>query len=246
MLELKVVGTFEAFGFANSSFSRNPGIAVTISCSGTNNRQCVDTFGHENCPLGKKFWKTAFVGQRAKSNTGWLEANLSSAPSLGFIGSISRNALESFRLRICIVVAGFVRNRSKPQVAAADPVSHETNYKPHLGVDSMNERTYCMLLHFSVFAGCAAPLAGLIVPIVLWQLKKNEMPSVDEHGKMVMNFILSSLLYGVVFFALSFAIIGLPLMIALSIACVVLPIIGGIKASEGILWQYPLIINFVK
>ena len=110
----------------------------------------------------------------------------------------------------------------------------------------MNERTYCMLLHFSVFAGYAAPLAGLIVPIVLWQLKKNEMPSVDAHGKMVMNFILSSLLYGVVFFALSFVLIGIPLLIALSVVCIVFPIIGGIKANDGVLWQYPMIINFVK
>ena len=54
----------------------------------------------------------------------------------------------------------------------------------------MNEKTYCMLIHFSVFAGYAVPIAGLIVPIVLWQLKKNEMPSVDAHGKMVLNFIL--------------------------------------------------------
>ena len=110
----------------------------------------------------------------------------------------------------------------------------------------MNERTYCMLLHFSVFAGLAIPLAGLVVPIVLWQLKKNEMPSVDAHGKLVLNFILSSLLYTLVFVVLSFAIIGIPLLFALSIACIVLPIIGGIKANDGVLWQYPLIINFVK
>ena len=110
----------------------------------------------------------------------------------------------------------------------------------------MNEKTYCMLIHFSVFAGYAVPIAGLIVPIVLWQLKKNEMPSVDAHGKMVLNFILSSLLYAVVFFALSFVLIGIPLLIALSIACIVLPIIGGIKANDGVLWQYPLIINFIN
>lgn len=110
----------------------------------------------------------------------------------------------------------------------------------------MNERTYCMLLHFSVFAGLAIPLAGLIVPIVLWQLKKNEMPSVDAHGKMVLNFILSSMLYGVICGALVFAIIGIPLLMVLSVICVVLPIIGGIKANDGVLWQYPFVINFVK
>ncbi len=103
-----------------------------------------------------------------------------------------------------------------------------------------------MLLHFSVFAGLAVPLAGLIVPIVLWQLKKDEMPSVDAHGKMVLNFILSSMLYAVIFGALTFVLIGIPLLLALSVTCIVLPIIGGIKANDGVLWQYPLIINFVK
>ena len=110
----------------------------------------------------------------------------------------------------------------------------------------MNERTYCMLIHFSVFAVYAVPIAGLIVPIVLWQLKKNEMPSVDAHGKMVINVILSFILYGVVFIALTFVLIGIPLLIALSIAGIVLPIIGGIKANDGVLWQYPLVINFVN
>lgn len=110
----------------------------------------------------------------------------------------------------------------------------------------MSERTYCMLIHFSVFAGYAVPIAGLIVPIVLWQIKKDEMPSVDGHGKMVLNFVLSTMLYGIVCIPLTFVLIGIPLLIALSIAAVVLPIIGGVKANDGILWQYPLIINFVK
>jgi len=103
-----------------------------------------------------------------------------------------------------------------------------------------------MLIHFSVFAGYIAPLAGLIVPIVLWQIKKDELPSVDAHGKMVLNFILSVILYGIIGFALTFVLIGIPLLFALSIACIVFPIIGGIKANAGELWQYPLVINFVK
>lgn len=110
----------------------------------------------------------------------------------------------------------------------------------------MNERTWCMLIHFSVFAGYFAPVAGLVVPIILWQIKKDELPSVDAHGKMVLNFILSVLLYGVVGVVLSFAFIGIPLLFALSIASIVFPIIGGIKANAGEFWQYPLVINFVK
>ncbi len=110
----------------------------------------------------------------------------------------------------------------------------------------MNERTWCMLIHFSVFAGYLAPVAGLIVPIVLWQIKKNEIPAADAHGKMVVNFIFSALLYGLICFALTFVLIGIPLLFLLSIACIILPIIGGIKANAGELWQYPLVINFIK
>lgn len=109
----------------------------------------------------------------------------------------------------------------------------------------MNERTWCMLIHFSIFAGYVAPVAGLIVPIILWQIKKEEFPSVDAHGKMVLNFILSVMLYAVIGFLLTFVLIGIPLLFALSIVSIVFPIIGGIKANAGELWQYPLVIRFV-
>jgi len=42
-----------------------------------------------------------------------------------------------------------------------------------------------MFLHFSLLAGYVVPIAGLIAPIIIWQLKKNELPGLDEHGKVV-------------------------------------------------------------
>lgn len=110
----------------------------------------------------------------------------------------------------------------------------------------MNEKNWAMLIHLSIFSGYLVPFAGLVVPILIWQLKKNEFPSIDAHGKMVMNFILSMLIYGVICFALCFVFIGFPLLFALSIAGIVLPIIGAIKANDGILWNYPLMIQFFK
>ncbi|MEZ6095926.1 MAG: DUF4870 domain-containing protein [Pirellulaceae bacterium] len=40
-------------------------------------------------------------------------------------------------------------------------------------------------------------------------------------------------------------IIGFPLLLALAIAAVVLPIIGAIKANDGIAWKYPGTISFL-
>lgn len=102
-----------------------------------------------------------------------------------------------------------------------------------------NERNWGMFLHFSVFASYVVPLAGLVVPILIWQLKKEEYPSIDAHGKNVMNFLISMLIYSFAAVLLTFVLIGIPALIVLAIAGVVMPIIAGIKANQGEIWKYP-------
>lgn len=101
-----------------------------------------------------------------------------------------------------------------------------------------------MALHLSTLAGYIIPIAGLLVPILIWQLKKESMPELDPHGKTVANFLLSMFIYGVVAVLLSFIIIGIPLLIGLSVIGAIFPIIGGIKANDGIVWKYPMMIQF--
>lgn len=103
-----------------------------------------------------------------------------------------------------------------------------------------------MLLHLSIFAGIFLPLAGLVAPIVIWQVKKDELPGIDPHGKYVVNWIISQAIYFAAAFVLSFVLIGIPILIGLGIIAIVFPIIGGIKANNGQLWRYPLSINFLK
>ena len=103
-----------------------------------------------------------------------------------------------------------------------------------------------MCVHFSLLAGFLVPFAGLIVPITIWQLKKSDMPEIDIHGKIIANWIISLMVYTVISFILSFVLIGLPLLFALGIIGVVFPVIGGIKASNGEAWTYPLTIKFMK
>jgi len=109
-----------------------------------------------------------------------------------------------------------------------------------------NTRTWAMLLHLSVFAGYFVPVLGLLAPILIWQIKKSEMPELDAHGKMVINFLISMIIYFIGSCVLVFVVIGIFLLIALSIVGIVFPIIGGIKANNGELWKYPLVIPFLK
>ena len=101
-----------------------------------------------------------------------------------------------------------------------------------------------MFLHLSQLAGYVVPFGGLVVPILIWQIKKTELPGIDAHGKIVMNWLISALIYAVVSFILVFAFIGIPLLWAIGILAIIFPIIGGIKANNGELWKYPLSISF--
>ena len=105
---------------------------------------------------------------------------------------------------------------------------------------------WAFFLHLSVLAGLLVPLAGVVVPILIWQLKKAELPGLDVHGKNAVNWIISTVIYAVVCFVLTMVIIGVPLLIVLGVLGVVFPIVAAIKANKGEVWQYPFSIRVLK
>ncbi len=107
-------------------------------------------------------------------------------------------------------------------------------------------RQWGLFLHLSQFAGFVVPIAGLIAPIILWQVKKDELPGIDAHGKVVLNWILSELIYALVCIPLAFILIGIPMLLAVMVLAIVFPIVGGLKANEATVWPYPLSIPFFK
>lgn len=119
---------------------------------------------------------------------------------------------------------------------------------------SSKARTWCILCHVSALLGGALPALGhLIGPLIIWLLKKDEYPEVDAHGKESLNFQISMMIYAsalaVIVFVLLFVLVGfllIPLFGILYLADIVLVIIASIKASEGVLFRYPLTIRFLK
>ncbi len=107
-------------------------------------------------------------------------------------------------------------------------------------------REWAMFLHLSQLLGFLLPFGGVIAPLLIWQVKKDELPDIDDHGRVVMNWALSVLIYFVGAVVLAFVLIGIPLLLVLAVLAVVFPIIGGIKANEGELWRYPLSIPFFE
>ncbi len=107
-------------------------------------------------------------------------------------------------------------------------------------------RTWDMLCHLSALAGYLIPFGNLIGPLLIWQLKKNEFPSVNEHGKESLNFQISVTLYAIVCAVLILLLVGVFLLFVLGIANLVLVIIASIKANNAQPYRYPLTLRFLK
>lgn len=105
-------------------------------------------------------------------------------------------------------------------------------------------RLWATILHLSLLAGLVIPLGGLIVPVVIYLLKKDELPGLVPHGHVVFNWLISAVIYAVICMILIILFIGIFLIWILGLLALIFPIIGAIKANDGEIWPYPLSIRF--
>lgn len=108
-------------------------------------------------------------------------------------------------------------------------------------------RNWAMATHLTaLLGGFAGGLPAFVGPLVIWLMKRDQDGFIAEHAKEALNFNLSVLLYALISFVLSFILIGIPFLIAIGIAWLVLTIMAAIRASNGEGYRYPLTIRFVS
>ena len=90
------------------------------------------------------------------------------------------------------------------------------------------------------------PFANIIAPLIVWQMKKNDYPFVDDQGKEALNFQILVTLCMIVAIALCFVCIGLVIAPLLGIADIVLTIMACLKANAGVRYRYPVNWRLVK
>ena len=125
-------------------------------------------------------------------------------------------------------------------------MNYDMQYQPQTYLQTPEQKQMGLFLHLSQFANLILFPIGIILPIVLWQTQKDKMPALDAHGKMVVNWMISSTIYAIVSIILMFVLIGFLTILAVGIMGIVFPIIGAIKANNGEFWEYPLTIKFLK
>lgn len=111
---------------------------------------------------------------------------------------------------------------------------------------SKEECTWAMLAHLSTLLGFVGiPLANIIAPLVIWLIKKDTMPLVDDQGKEALNFQISLMIYGIVKHLLMLVVVGFFLLGALLIFDIVFTVIAAMNAQKGIAYRYPMTIRFL-
>ena len=106
-------------------------------------------------------------------------------------------------------------------------------------------RQLIVITHLSQLITLLIGFGSLLLPLFLWMTQKEKIYAMNEHGKRIVNFQLSLLVYSLICIPLILLLgLGLLGLIVIGIIAIVFPIINAIKASNGETPQYPLSLNF--
>ncbi len=124
---------------------------------------------------------------------------------------------------------------------------------PPAGNAQTDERQWAMFGHLSSLTGILTGGIGNIVgPLIVWQMKKDTMPFAADQAKEALNFNITLLIVSIALVLLSIVTLGFGLILAVpigtvvGIAWLVLTIMAGLKANEGVTYRYPLTLRLIK
>ena len=109
-----------------------------------------------------------------------------------------------------------------------------------VGVRS-EDKIWIVLSHLSVLLGL-----GVILPLIVFLVMKNDRPAVAENAKEALNFQISVYIYSFISVILMIVVIGVFLLIAIGFASLVLAIVAAVKSVDTGHYRYPLTIRLIK
>lgn len=103
------------------------------------------------------------------------------------------------------------------------------------------------IMHLTQLLTCLTGFGGLLVPLIIWITQKDAVKDLDTHGKAILNFQLSLLVW--VFISIPAILLfglGIVLLLFLGVISFILPIVNAIKASNGEAPSYFMTFNFIS
>jgi len=126
------------------------------------------------------------------------------------------------------------------------------------GTPSADEKLWALFAHLSILVGGAITggwafsIGCFVGPLVIWIIKKDTMPFVNDQAKEALNFAITVSIAFVALMILTVMTLGLgalltvPLMLVIGVTALVFVIIAAMKANEGVAYRYPFALRLVK
>ena len=107
---------------------------------------------------------------------------------------------------------------------------------------SQDDRTMAMIGHLSGI------IAGFIGPLIIWLINKEKADKgwLNDQAKEALNFQITIFIAYVIAGMLTLVLIGMLLIPIILIANLILCIMAGMKANEGVSYRYPFAIRLIK
>jgi uncharacterized Tic20 family protein len=112
---------------------------------------------------------------------------------------------------------------------------------------SKDERNWAMFAHISGFAVFLVwGIGGILGPLIIWLVRKDDMPFAAEQAREALNFQITILIAGLICWPLFFIFIGFVLAFIVVVYDVIFMVIAAVKASEGVAYRYPISLRLIS
>lgn len=139
----------------------------------------------------------------------------------------------------------------------SEPNEYITPPPPPTAAPSAEEKQWAMFAHLSallggLLTGAVGGWGCFLGPLIIWLVKKDTMPFVNDQAKEALNFNITVAAIFLVLWILTVvtlfigALLTFPLMAIVGVAALVLIVIAAVKANDGIAYRYPLTIRLIK
>ena len=103
------------------------------------------------------------------------------------------------------------------------------------------ERAYAACNHLVMFVG-----VPVLPQLVMWLIKRDDSPFLDDHGKEALNFQISVILLAAISAILVVVGVGILMLMALGPFILISTIVATIRASQGRYFRYPMTFRLIQ
>ena len=122
------------------------------------------------------------------------------------------------------------------------------NSNGRLSIDNLPavDRNFALAIHLSPFGALLlgpAWFLGLCAPLVLWLIRKDQSTFVDDHGREMVNFLISLVVLHIILLVTVIGVLAWPVLWVVGVVSMVR---GANAASHGEYFRYPMTFRFLN